>query len=136
MKTKTTKTRDTTSWALPGDPISLEEFRAGIKEAEKGPFYTLDECKKNDCRMEKEKKLPVRLTLQFNIDLDNVYKYGIETFGLKQAELYENEIWKLVHGLSLNWAIFSECRHLLTKSKMYRWIILDSHLIIYRLTAT
>ncbi|MDR1747180.1 MAG: type II toxin-antitoxin system RelE/ParE family toxin [Tannerella sp.] len=29
---------------------------------------------------------------------------------------------------------FSECRHLRTKSRMYRNIILDSHLIIYRIT--
>ncbi len=86
--------------------------------------------------MEKEKKLPVRVSREFNIDLDNIYTYGIDTFGLKQAELYENEIWKLVEGLSLNWQFFSECRHLTTKSKMYRWIILDSHLIIYRITDT
>jgi toxin ParE1/3/4 len=86
--------------------------------------------------MEKEKKLPVRVSSEFNFDLDNVYTYGIDTFGIRQAELYENEIWKLVEGLSLNWQFFSECRHLTTKSKMYRWIILDSHLIIYRITAT
>ena len=86
--------------------------------------------------MEKEKKLPVRVSMEFNVDLDNVYTYGIDTFGVRQAELYENEIWKLVEGLSLNWPFFSECRHLPTKSKMYRWIILESHLIIYRITAT
>lgn len=45
MKTKTVKTTHT-SWALPGDPISLDEFKAGIKEAEKGPFYTIEESKK------------------------------------------------------------------------------------------
>jgi len=86
--------------------------------------------------MEKEKKLPVRVSSEFNFDLDNVYAYGIDTFGVRQAELYENEIWKLVEGLSLNWPFFSECRHLPTKSKMYRWIILESHLIIYRITNT
>jgi predicted transcriptional regulator len=46
MKTKTThKTKK--SWALPGEPISISEFKAGIKEAEKGPFMTLDELKKS-----------------------------------------------------------------------------------------
>ena len=45
MKTKITKTKET-SWALPGKPISMDEFRAGIKEAEKGPFYTIEESKK------------------------------------------------------------------------------------------
>jgi toxin ParE1/3/4 len=84
--------------------------------------------------MEEEKKLPVKVSAAFNFDLDNIYQYGIETFGIRQAELYESEIWKLVDGLLGNWPLFSECRHLPTKSKMYRWIILESHLIIYRIT--
>jgi len=46
MKTKAIKTKITNSWALPGDPIPLDEFEAGIKEAEKGPFYTVEESKK------------------------------------------------------------------------------------------
>jgi hypothetical protein len=46
MKTKTTNTKET-SWALPGEPISLDEFIAGIEKAEKGPFMTLDELKKS-----------------------------------------------------------------------------------------
>lgn len=29
--------------ALPGEPMSHEEFMSLIKEAEKGPFYTLEE---------------------------------------------------------------------------------------------
>jgi hypothetical protein len=45
MKTKTIKAKKTDSWALPGDPITLDEFKAGIKEAEKGPFYTVEESK-------------------------------------------------------------------------------------------
>jgi toxin ParE1/3/4 len=84
--------------------------------------------------MEEEKELPVKVSSEFNFDLDNIYKYGIETFGIRQAELYENEIWKLVEGLSGNWPFFSECHHLPTRSKLYRWIILESHLIIYRIT--
>jgi hypothetical protein len=46
MKTKAIKTKKTDSWALPGDPITLDEFKAGIKKAEKGPFYTIEESKK------------------------------------------------------------------------------------------
>ena len=84
--------------------------------------------------MEEEKKLPVKISQVFNLDLDDIYQYSIDTFGIRQAKLYENEIWKLVEGLSTNWPLFSECRHLPTKSKMYRWIILESHLIIYRIT--
>jgi len=46
MKTKITQNKETGNWALPGDPITLEEFKAGINEAEKGPFYTIEESKK------------------------------------------------------------------------------------------
>jgi len=84
--------------------------------------------------MEEEKKLPVKVSKLVLIDLNSIFQYGVETFGLQQAELYENEIWKLVEGLSSNWLLFSECRNLPTKSKMYRWIVLESHLIIYRIT--
>jgi len=84
--------------------------------------------------MEEETKLPVKVSEVFNLDLDDIYQYGIATFGLRQAELYENEIWKLINGLTDNWPLFSECRYLQTNSKRYRWIILESHLIIYRIT--
>ena len=46
MKTKIIKNKGTGSWALPGDPITLNEFKAGIKEAEKGTFHTIGESKK------------------------------------------------------------------------------------------
>ena len=46
MKTKIIKTKGTGSWALPGGPITLDEFKAGIQEAEKGPFHTIGESKK------------------------------------------------------------------------------------------
>jgi len=46
METKTIKGKEPRNWAIPGDPITLEEFKAGIKDAEKGPFYTISEAKK------------------------------------------------------------------------------------------
>ena len=46
METKTIKKKEPRRWALPGEPITLEEFKAGIQEAEKGPFYTISEAKK------------------------------------------------------------------------------------------
>ncbi len=45
MKTKNKKSKASISWALPGNPISIEEFKEGIKNAEKGPFYTVEESK-------------------------------------------------------------------------------------------
>ena len=84
--------------------------------------------------MEETKELQVKISQKFNFDLDDIFQYSIETFGLRQAEIYENEIWQLVERLSLNYMLFPECRYLPTKSKMYRWIILKSHYIIYRVT--
>jgi hypothetical protein len=46
MKTKNIKAKETDSWALPGNPLSLDEFKDGIKKAEEGPFYTVGESKK------------------------------------------------------------------------------------------
>ena len=46
METKIIKNKEPRNRAIPGDPISLEEFKEGIKEAEKGPFYTISEAKK------------------------------------------------------------------------------------------
>lgn len=46
METKTIKSKDLSRWALPGNLITLKEFKAGIKEAEKGPFFTISEAKK------------------------------------------------------------------------------------------
>jgi plasmid stabilization system protein ParE len=84
--------------------------------------------------MEGTEAFQVNISEQFNLDLEEVYQYGLETFGLAQAERYENEIWQLIEGLSTNYLLFLECHHLITKSKMYRWIILDAHLIIYRVS--
>ena len=39
-----------------------------------------------------------------------------------------------VQELDQTYPYYPECRHLATKSRMYRNIILDSHLIIYRIT--
>lgn len=84
--------------------------------------------------MEGTEALQVDISEQFNLDSQEVYQYGLETFVLAQAERYENDIWQLIEGLSTNYLIFPECHHLITKSKMYRWIILDAHLIIYRVS--
>ena len=82
--------------------------------------------------MEKKPK-PVIYSTNFKQDIIDVYKYGLETYGKIQAEKYLSDIYKLVGCLDLFYDLYPECRHLPTKSKMYRWIILESHLIIYRI---
>jgi plasmid stabilization system protein ParE len=83
--------------------------------------------------MEKEQK-PVAFSEQFYVDIANIYLYGYETFGEMQANIYEERIYTLVGNLGQVYEMYPECRHILTKSRMYRNIILGSHLIIYRIT--
>jgi len=45
-KARTLKIKEIDKWAIPGEPLTVEEFKAGIKEAPKGPFFTIDESKK------------------------------------------------------------------------------------------
>jgi hypothetical protein len=40
---KTEKTIKEKNWVLPGVNLTHEEFVAGIRKAEEGPFYTIEE---------------------------------------------------------------------------------------------
>jgi hypothetical protein len=42
LKTKV-KNKDPKNWILPDNTLSQDEFLAGIRKAEKGPFYTIQE---------------------------------------------------------------------------------------------
>jgi hypothetical protein len=42
---KTTKSKKEKNWVVPGVKLTQKEFEKGIKKAEEGPFYTLDEIK-------------------------------------------------------------------------------------------
>lgn len=71
---------------------------------------------------------------QFWDNYNNVYEQGLDLFGYFQAELYTNKIRNILYELDRTYPYYPECRHLATKNRMYRNIILDSHLIIYRIT--
>jgi hypothetical protein len=49
------KTITKKNWALPGQPLSLEEFKKGIEETGKGPFYTIDESKRMIAQWRKQR---------------------------------------------------------------------------------
>ena len=71
---------------------------------------------------------------EFNVSRENIYEYTLDIFGYFQAERYKQKIRQSLDTLSDFYMVYPECRHLATKSRMYRNIILDSHLIIYRIT--
>ena len=68
-----------------------------------------------------------------NFDLIDIYEYGLAKFGEKLASAFISEIYKYIDKLETEYLLHPECRHLETKTKMYRNIILGSYLIIYRI---
>ena len=79
------------------------------------------------------RKLKVVVSEQYTNDLKNIFQYGLETFGYTGALLFYDNIEKLVANLEFEYFMYPECRFLVTKSKIYRNIILESYLIIYRI---
>jgi plasmid stabilization system protein ParE len=63
-----------------------------------------------------------------------VYSQGLYLFGSFQAERYNRQIDMVLDTLPDCYTAYPECRHLATKSRMYRNIILDAHPIVYRIT--
>jgi len=84
--------------------------------------------------VEKQNRKVVTSKLFDFIDLPSIHAYGTETFGLKLADYFIGEIYACLEALPENLYLHLECRHLKTKSKKYRNIILGSYLIIYRIT--
>jgi len=77
---------------------------------------------------------PYITTRNFRENRKRIYNYSLEKFGYFQAERYLAKIKNAIDLLPTRYLIHSECRHIRTKSQMYRNIILDAHLIIYRIT--
>jgi plasmid stabilization system protein ParE len=75
----------------------------------------------------------VKISEQFDQDIFSLYTYGMEMFGSIAAKSFIADIYSRVWSLDLMYLIHVECRHLPTKDKRYRNIILGSYLIIYRI---
>jgi addiction module RelE/StbE family toxin len=80
-----------------------------------------------------KKTFEIKYSNSFKSDLLSIHEYGTETFGIKYANLFIEEIILEAEKLSLLYLIHPECRHLITKSKKYRNIILGAYLVIYRI---
>ena len=63
-----------------------------------------------------------------------VYNCGVRIFGYFQAERYNRKIEEAIESLPCFYYAYPECRHLATKNHIYRNIILNAHLIVYRIT--
>jgi len=79
---------------------------------------------------------PVEVSDEFKAHRTQIYDYTIDTFGYIQADRYLQKIKKVLATLYDGYLLYPKCRHIPTQSSMYRNIILDAHLIIYRITNT
>jgi plasmid stabilization system protein ParE len=77
---------------------------------------------------------PYKVSHTFNESRKQIYDYSVETFGEVQAVRYLNKIRSALDTLPVHYLSYSPCRHIPTKDHRYRNIILDAHLIIYRVT--
>jgi len=77
----------------------------------------------------------VKVSKQFDLDIISLYTFGEEVFGAIAAKSFIADIYSRVWSLDSMYMLHLECRHLPTKDKRYRNIILGSYLIIYRITA-
>lgn len=83
--------------------------------------------------METTKKKVVK-SIYYYKDIQDIFEYGEAAFGEKAALFFYEEIFSNVEKLESQYYLHPECRHLETKTKKYRNIILGSYLIIYRIT--
>lgn len=86
--------------------------------------------------MVEDEKKTVKVSRYFDSDIIDVFSYGEETFGYSAAKIFIGDIYNHVWNLDSMYLVHPECRHLPTKSKMYRNIILGSYLILYRITGS
>lgn len=84
--------------------------------------------------MESGKKEVVKSEFYYR-DIQDIYEYGEATFGVRLADSFFDTILSDVEQLETQYLLHPECRHLETKTKIYRNIILGSYLIIYRIRA-
>jgi plasmid stabilization system protein ParE len=83
---------------------------------------------------ERISRKPYEVSDRFIQSATQIFDYSIKTFGYFQANRYSRQIDKSLDTLPDFYNVYPECRHLATQSRMYRNIILDAHLIIYRIT--
>ena len=76
----------------------------------------------------------VEVSDQFKANRTQIYDYTLNTFGYFQAERYLKLIERSLSLLQRFYTAYPECRHLPTKGRIYRNIVLDAHLIVYRVT--
>ncbi|MBC7389141.1 MAG: type II toxin-antitoxin system RelE/ParE family toxin [Opitutaceae bacterium] len=76
----------------------------------------------------------VVLSLELQSDLESIFNYGHETFGLRAAESFLADLIFRVESLAFNYELYPECVHLKTQARNYRNFFIGSYLVVYRIT--
>lgn len=84
--------------------------------------------------MDEVERKEVKISEQFDRDIIALYTFGEEVFGTLAAKSFIADIFSRIQSLDRMYLVHPQCRHLPTKNKIYRNIILGSYLIIYRIT--
>lgn len=71
----------------------------------------------------------------FIADVADIYDYGLDTFGQHVADTLLTDIYQSIALLPQTYLIHPICRHIPTKTNIYRNIVLGKYLIIYRITS-
>jgi hypothetical protein len=54
-----------------------------------------------------------------SINLELIFKYGTETFGVVAAKAFLEDLFLKTEKLKINYLFYLECRYLKTKSNLY-----------------
>ena len=73
-------------------------------------------------------------SLELENDIKEIYLYSLDTFGRRKADEYLDALKRHIGQLAECYLMYPECRQLPTKGKIYRRVIVESHIIIYRIT--
>lgn len=82
-----------------------------------------------------KKTLQVVRSSVFIADVADIYDYGLDTFGQHVADTLLSDIYQSIAELHQTYLIYPICRHIPTKTNIYRNIIVGKYLIIYRVTS-
>jgi len=74
-------------------------------------------------------------SVETRTDLKEIYQYSLETFGERKADEYYQCLEKSIESLETGYLTHSQCPQLPTASRIYRRVIVNSHIIIYRISA-
>jgi len=83
--------------------------------------------------MEELEKKKVVMSGKSIEDIDQIRIYGEETFGERKADEYHRLLMNAVNSLDTKYLMYSQCQQLETRRKVYRRVVVESHIIIYRI---